>query len=90
MGSGVAISVFTDANPSTDKERTFANEKTSRSLARIADNLEHCCKRSVKLSIREAILFLEEKFGIALNCEPRSCKFSEANKKCVGSKCPFY
>ncbi|MFX0057745.1 MAG: DUF5714 domain-containing protein [Candidatus Hodarchaeota archaeon] len=51
IGSGVAISIFTGATPSTNIPRSLANEITSRSLLKIADNLEHCCKRSLKLNI---------------------------------------
>jgi len=47
MGTGIAISVYTNATPSTNETRSLANLMTSRSLNCIADNLEHCCKRSV-------------------------------------------
>lgn len=60
MGSGVAMSIFTGATPSTDYPRTLANQITSRSLNKIADNLEHCCKRSVRISIIETLKFLKE------------------------------
>ena len=89
MGSGVAISVFTGANPSTDIPRSIANEATSRSLAKIADNLEHCCKRSLKISICETIEILNEKFGITLPYGPKKCVFSALNNKCEEEKCPF-
>ena len=89
MGSGVAISVFTGANPSTDIPRSIANEATTRSLAKIADNLEHCCKRSLKISICETIEILNEKFGIKLPYSPKKCVFSAKNNKCVKENCPF-
>jgi len=90
MGSGVAISVFTEATPSTDKERTLANQMTARSLNKIADNLEHCCKRSVKLSICETLEFLRERFNLELKYSPKQCEFSKVNPKCVKTKCPMY
>jgi hypothetical protein len=90
MGSGVAISVFTNATPSTDKPRSLANEITSRSLAKIADNLEHCCKRSVKLAICETLSFLQEKFKINLSFNPDKCAFSTINDKCERNKCSFF
>jgi hypothetical protein len=90
MGSGVAISVFTGATPSTDKPRTLANQVTSRSLNKIADNLEHCCKRSVRLSIIETLKFLKEKYSIDLGYNFIKCIFSNANKKCEKEKCPIY
>ena len=90
MGSGIAISVFTGATPATDRERTLANQMTSRSLSKIADNLEHCCKRSVKLSICEALAFLKEKFNIELEYSPGRCKFSGINNKCEKANCPMF
>ncbi|MHA1151023.1 MAG: DUF5714 domain-containing protein [Promethearchaeota archaeon] len=90
MGSGVAISVFTGATPAKDKERTLANKMTSKALNKIADNLEHCCKRSVRISICEALSFLQEEFGISLNYNPKKCEFSRLNDKCETQKCPFF
>jgi hypothetical protein len=90
MGSGVTISIFTEATPSNNEGRTLANEITSRSLAKIADGLEHCCKRSVKISICEVLSFLKEKYNIQLNYEPLRCSFSTTNDKCEYEKCPFF
>ena len=90
MGTGVAISIFTGATPSTNEPRSKANEMTSRSLAKIADNLEHCCKRSVKLSISETLSFLEEKFNIKLDYDYIKCVFSDINDKCEKEECPIF
>jgi hypothetical protein len=90
MGSGVAISIFTGATPSTDYPRTLANLMTSRSLYKIADNLEHCCKRSVRLSILETLKFLKETFSIDLEYTYKRCNFSNSNDKCVEEKCPVF
>jgi hypothetical protein len=90
IGSGVAISIFTDATPATDHPRTLANKITSRSLNKIADNLEHCCKRSVKLSICELLDFLKEEFSIELQYKPNICAFSSINKSCEKEKCPIF
>ncbi len=90
MGAGVFISIFTGATPSKDKERTFSIQITSRAFNKIADNLEHCCKRSVRISICEALDFLKEKFSIELDYKPGKCSFSKINDKCEGKKCPFF
>ena len=39
MGSGITISIFTSATPSTNTPRSLANKMTSNALAKIADNL---------------------------------------------------
>ncbi|MFX1392872.1 MAG: DUF5714 domain-containing protein [Promethearchaeota archaeon] len=90
IGSGIALSIFTNATPSKDKSRTLANQMTSRALDRIADNLEHCCKRSVKLSICEALDFLKENFGIKLEYNSQKCLFSGINDKCETENCPVF
>ncbi|MHA1334412.1 MAG: DUF5714 domain-containing protein [Promethearchaeota archaeon] len=90
IGSGIAISIFTSATPAKDKERTLANKMTAHSLSKIADNLEHCCKRSVKIAIMEALAFLKEEFNIKLNFNPKNCIFSDKNDKCEKDNCLFY
>jgi len=90
IGSGVAISVFTNATPSTGELRSLANQMTSRSLNKIADNLEHCCKRSVKISICETLEFLKEKFNINLKYDSKNCKFSLINDKCEKERCLMF
>lgn len=90
MGSGVAISVFTEATPSRNIPRTLANEMTSRALNKIADNLEHCCKRSTKLAICETLEFLRKRYNINLKFSPSRCRFSELNEKCEKIECPIY
>ena len=90
MGAGIAISIFTGATPSKNEERTLANQMTSKALAKIADNLEHCCKRSVKISISETLKFLKEKFDIVLNYSPIKCRFSGINDRCEKTNCPIF
>jgi hypothetical protein len=90
VGSGVAISIFTNASPSTDKPRTLATLMTSKSLEKIADNLEHCCKRSVKISITEVLKFLNKEFDVNLDFKESKCKFSGINDKCEMENCPIF
>jgi len=90
MGSGIAISIFTGATPARNEPRTLANQMTAKSLLKIADNLEHCCKRSVKISITEALKFLKDKFEIELDFSSDRCAFSYINDKCEKGKCPFF
>ncbi len=89
-GSGVAISVFTKATPSKDTERSLSILTTSRSLEKIADNLEHCCKRALRLAITETIKMLNEKFELNLDFSPKSCSFSKINDKCEKEKCLYF
>ena len=63
---------------------------TAQSLKVMADDLEHCCKRSVRLSIIEALKFLNEHFNINLEYKPKDCQFSGINDKCVKDECPIF
>ena len=90
VGSGVAISVFTGATPAKDIPRSLSILTTSRSLEKIADNIEHCCKRSVRISIAQAIKMLNEKFDLDLDFKAKKCIFSDLNDKCERQKCPFF
>ena len=87
MGSGIAISILTGATPAKNRERTLANQMTAKSLFKIADSLEHCCKRSVRISIMETLDFLKEKFKINWDYEPDTCAFSSINDRCEKEKC---
>jgi hypothetical protein len=91
IGTGITISVFTGANPSTDENRSLANKMTARVLNKVADNIEHCCKRSVRYAICEALDFLNEYFNIdpKLEFKPQKCSFSTKNAKCEKNRCPF-
>ncbi len=84
------MSLFGGATPSKSEPRTIANKTTSRALEKIADNLEHCCKRSVKFSILEALNSLKDNYGIILDVKPGNCAFSDVNDKCERENCPFY
>ncbi|MHA1146231.1 MAG: DUF5714 domain-containing protein [Candidatus Helarchaeota archaeon] len=90
VGSGIAMSVFMGATPSKDIPRSIANRTTSRALARNADDLEHCCKRSVKYGICEALTTIKEHFDCKIDFDPKSCRFSPMNDKCEKEKCPFF
>jgi len=89
-GAGVAISVFTKATPSKNEERSLSILTTSRSLEKIADNLEHCCKRSLRLAISEIINMLNEKFELNLDFTPKTCSFSSINDRCEKEKCLYF
>ena len=90
VGSGVAIALFTESAPSRNLERTYSMKTTSDALGKIADNIEHCCKRSIFYSIASGLQTLREITNETLNFEPESCAFSGRNPKCEFDKCPFF
>lgn len=90
IGAGVAISIFTEANPSKAKERTNADIVVAQSLNRIADDLEHCCKRSLKIAIEEGIRMISQITNQKISFKPSNCAFRILNNRCEGTRCPFF
>jgi len=91
MGTGIFISLITDATPFSEKAWSLSNQMTARSLSVIAKHGgPRCCKRDSWLAIREAVSFLFENCGITLPIEEKTvCTFSEINRECRGIRCPF-
>ena len=90
IGAGIAISIFTDAAPSKNVGRSLANLATSHSLEKIADYLEHCCKRSLRISIQEALRVLHDYLSIDIEIEMTPCNFYSENKMCEKERCNFF
>jgi hypothetical protein len=90
IGSGIVISILTGDTPSSSVERTLANRMTSITISKITDNLQHCCKRSVRISICETLHFIEQELDISLSYNLESCDFSQFNDRCEGVNCPFF
>ncbi|MBN2151759.1 MAG: radical SAM protein [Candidatus Lokiarchaeota archaeon] len=90
IGAGVATSVLARATPSTSASRSAANRATSEALSRIADDLEHCCKRSTRLAIAVGLASIREVTGCSMDFDPGPCPFAGRNPKCEGAACQFF
>jgi hypothetical protein len=92
VGTGIFISLITDATPLSKEEWKLSNLMTSKSLATIADNGgPRCCKRNTFLAIREANSFLIDHFGVELELnENLICEFNSMNNECKKNDCIFY
>ena len=91
IGTGIFISIITNATPLTSNEMRLANLMTSKSLNSVSCVTgARCCKRNSFLSIIEAINFLKENFGLFINYSAINCEFSSLNKECIKSECPFW
>ena len=92
IGTGVFISLITEATPLSKHEWKLSNMMTSKSLVSIANvGGPRCCKRTTFLSICEAVNFLNENFGVEMNVNKNlKCEFSSLNKECLRDECPFY
>lgn len=92
VGTGIFVSLITDATPLSVTDWKLANLVTSKSLFTIAKHGgPRCCKRNTFLAILQASEFVKENFGVTfkLNKELK-CEFYTLNNECLQQKCPFH
>ena len=93
VGTGLAISVITEATPLTEVSWGLANEITGHTLIRMGKcGGPRCCKRNTFIAIEEAAKFIEENLELNLYDYKENkaiCEFKKYNKQCLGKKCPF-
>jgi len=92
-GAGIAISIATNANWMSDKERSLAMYPVIEAFVKIAKiGGPRCCKASVFASLEAAASFLEREFGIRFTKmdNPSPCPFSSLNSECLKEKCPYF
>ncbi|MBQ9961146.1 MAG: SAM-dependent methyltransferase [Firmicutes bacterium] len=92
VSCGMYISIMTKANPLTTKSWQQANRMTSRCLEAVAAlGGPRCCKRNSFTTIKEAVKFTEEEFGVKMELpEEIKCRFSYENVQCKKKACPYY
>ncbi len=93
VGTGIFISLITEATPLSEREWKLSNMMTAKSLLSIANRGgPRCCKRNTFLATIEAVNFLRENFSIEnINInENVKCEFNSLNKECIKDRCPFY
>lgn len=89
---GAALAIIHQTTPLSDNEYYKDNLKlTSLALGNIAEiGGPRCCKRNAYLSLKTAIKFVEETYGILLEDTDEKCEFSHLNQQCIKERCPFY
>lgn len=93
VGTGIFISVVTDATPLSNEEWRLSNLVTAQSLYMIANaGGPRCCKRNSLLALQEAVRFAKERFQVEMETtpEPLECEFHDWNKECKKADCRFY
>jgi hypothetical protein len=92
VGNGIFISTITNATPLSKIEWKLANLITGITLTSIAQNGgPRCCKRDGFIAITEAVDFVKNNLGIALELpEDLVCDFNKLNKECLTNECKFY
>ena len=91
VGTGIFISLITEATPLSEYEWKLSNTMTAKSLLAIANKGgPRCCKRTTFLAIIEAVKFLRKNFDVEFTIEKVKCEFNSLNKECLKDRCPFY
>jgi len=92
VGTGIFVSLITDATPLSTDAWSLANRMTAESLADIAARGgPRCCKRDTFLALRSAVAFTREHFSVELELDDTIlCTFSDLNRECLQQDCPFH
>jgi hypothetical protein len=92
VGTGIFVSVITNATPLSKEKWQLSNLITAKSLFSIAKSGgPRCCKRVSFLAIIEAVEFIKEHFNINLLIKEKIvCSFSHLSTECLHEHCKFY
>lgn len=93
VGTGLFMSIITEATPLTAESWGLTNEVTGHTLISMGKiGGPRCCKRNTFIAIIEASKFIEERLDVKLydyEDTKVKCDFKKQNKQCIGKRCPF-
>jgi len=92
VGTGIYISLVTNATPVSKQEWMLSNLMTSQSLNCIAcAGGPRCCKRDTFIAITEAVSFTAKNLNIEIPLSAGiKCGFSHLNRECLQTGCDFF
>ncbi len=91
MGAGAAVGILLLAHPFSAEDLRTVNQITAGIQNRLAEyGGPRCCKRSVQISVYEAVQGMNRLMGCELAATVPACKYSKNNKGCLGRKCEFF
>ena len=90
ISTGIFMSVVTHNTPLATHSWQLSNLMTARALEQVALNGgPRCCKRDSYISVLEAVDFVKEHLGVAMERAEVTCSRSQINNQCIGEACPF-
>lgn len=92
VGLGIAVSLACGATPLKGRERGLANRATAAGLLATGDGEARCCKRMLRLALRQGRNFFQQELGIELppaKTEPR-CAEMARNRECPRNGCEYF
>ena len=92
VGTGIFVSLITDATPLSVTDWKLANLVTAKSLLTIAQHGgPRCCKRNTFLALLETADFVKAHFGVSFKINKElKCGFYPLNNECLKQNCPFH
>ena len=93
VSTGIFYSIITRTTPLAGKYWPDNMKGTVASLEKIAEfSGPRCCKRTSYLSLKAAVKFTDEHFGVKMEGgdDKIVCNHFVRNKECIGQKCPFF
>lgn len=92
IGTGIFMSIVTEATPLSVEEWSAANLMTSKSLYSVSQNGgPRCCKRNTYLSILTAVDFVKKYLKVEMDTTREvKCMFHGKNTTCRKEKCLFH
>lgn len=90
-GAGIFASIVYGSTPLNKEAWPKPILLTSRCLERISDvGGPRCCKRTAYISIQTAVDFSGEFFKVSMPRNKIQCHYTNLNKECIRTSCPFY
>lgn len=91
IGSGIFMSIITEASPFTEETWTCSGVLAARSAAAIAlQGGPRCCKRDGFTALLETIETCRNDLNIAFPVPSITCSYFANNEDCHGIKCQFF
>jgi len=92
VGTGIFVSLITNATPLSVTDWKLANLATAKSLLTIAEHGgPRCCKRNTFLALLEATNFVKEDFKVSFKLNKElNCEFYPLNNECLKQNCSFH
>ena len=87
---GAALAIIDGTGPLSTEDWGSHMEYTAAALARLAKTGgPRCCKRDAFTAMEQAVEYIQDHYGIALERKPIHCDFSSRNAQCIGQRCPY-
>ena len=89
---GAVLSIIDKTGPLSD-DGTWGEHMsfTANAISELGKiNGPRCCKRDAMIAFKNGIEYINNHYDVELEYEKVNCEFSELNKQCIKTRCPYY